>query len=241
MEVSYRKFKKQVYRELAQNCPLKPIDYQDEILYLLKDLDIGKLFLDLGCGSGDLLLEASARLGPEGQGWGFDISHDMLDVARTKVAGKENIRLKQGDITLGLPFSDNYFDLVVSANVLQEIPSISFLIEEIYRVLKDNGRFRLLIPCLEADNQISRYFSLLARQYFWYFHSKGELKEILTNSQFPASKIQLTFHPNPCPGFTQELLQLKGFDHLLEEFAKIGYDQQDIRQGVFLAEGIKER
>lgn len=236
MDVSYRKFKQELYRGLAEINMKREVSFSQ----LLEKLEPGQNFLDLGCGTGDLLLAAQEKLGLAGEYWGVDISGDMLEAARNKLENRGNIHLKQSDVTWGLPFADGTFHLLASIDVLQEIPSVSFLLEEIYRVLKPKGKFYLVIPCLAEDNQASRYFALLGRKYFWYFHSERELREIFLASEIKKRNLWLEFKVNQFPGFAEIFTKVGQFKNLVEEFQAMGYSLDKVKQGVFLAEGQKE-
>ncbi|MCI2430550.1 bifunctional demethylmenaquinone methyltransferase/2-methoxy-6-polyprenyl-1,4-benzoquinol methylase UbiE [Candidatus Acetothermia bacterium] len=101
--------------------------------------------LDLCTGTGDLALEF-ARLCPELEIVGLDISLPMLQVAREKLIrlGLENkITLQQGD-ALHLSFDDSSFDLVTVAFGVRNLPDRLQGLREIYRVLKPNGRAFIL-------------------------------------------------------------------------------------------------
>src|SRR5438105_213149 len=50
----------------------------------LEPLKKGMRVLDLGCGTGDLCLEAAKRLGHDGEVTGVDFSAKMLEVARRR-------------------------------------------------------------------------------------------------------------------------------------------------------------
>ena len=88
------------------------------------------LVLDLGCGGGNTFY---TTLGPV---VGADISLDSV-----KKAGSIYQMVVRADIT-ELPFADQTFDYVVSANVLGHIPpgQKDKLFSEMYRVLKKGGR-----------------------------------------------------------------------------------------------------
>jgi len=82
--------------------------------------------LDVGCGSGTL-----ARSWKE-QGYdviGLDISDESLEIARRK-----GIYCVKGDVTKGLPFDDNTFDLVYSDGLLEHFVDPKPILEEIFRV-----------------------------------------------------------------------------------------------------------
>lgn len=55
-----------------------------------------------------------------------------------------------GDMTDGLPYADGQFDLVVAHHSLQMVPYVSIrgVLNEIHRVLRDGGRFRVSVPDL---------------------------------------------------------------------------------------------
>jgi ubiquinone/menaquinone biosynthesis C-methylase UbiE len=70
-----------------------------------------KRLLDVGCGSGQLLLEVARRY-PEARLAGVDLSPNMLGLARGKFKADEaDLRLASAD---QLPFADGSFDMVVS-------------------------------------------------------------------------------------------------------------------------------
>lgn len=46
-----------------------------------------------------------------------------------------------------LPFSKNFFDVVVIADVLEHLPDPEIALSEIYRVLKPSGIFHFYVPC----------------------------------------------------------------------------------------------
>lgn len=243
MNFSYQKFKKKVYRDLAKSYQEREQgeeeDLEEKIDCLLDGLSPGQKFLDLGCGTGSLLVRASSIVAETGFCWGLDLSWEMLAIAKNRLEEKENIRLQQVDVTLGLPFEDNSFDLVVAANLMQEIPSVSFLAEEIYRIVKPGGIFRFLIPYLVEENQAGRSFAFIGRKYYWYFHTQKELEQILENSDSLAKKLKLEFRTKARKGFSKMHNKHKEFSSILQEMAELGYAPQDVQKGVLLVEGKK--
>jgi SAM-dependent methyltransferase len=71
--------------------------------------------LDVGCGTGGPTRHV-ARLAPEGQVMGIDLSTRMLDLARTRSAdeGLDNVTFVQGDAQV-YPFEPAVFDLAMSS------------------------------------------------------------------------------------------------------------------------------
>jgi ubiquinone/menaquinone biosynthesis C-methylase UbiE len=110
--------------------------------------------LDLGCGSGAVLLAAAERL-PRGTAEGIDLwrSHDQsgnqIDKARANAADlglTDRVRLHTGDMT-ALPFDDGAFDVVTSALAVHNIPTADGrgrAVEEAVRVLRPGGRLALV-------------------------------------------------------------------------------------------------
>lgn len=66
-------------------------------------------------------------------------------------------RLKQGDITQGIPLPDNSIDAVILSSVIQHVQPSTFYTEiapEIARVLKLNGILELFFKRKEGDNDV---------------------------------------------------------------------------------------
>lgn len=53
---------------------------------------------------------------------------------------------KVRDLNKGLPFDDNSIDLIYSEHCLEHIQDLKSLMEECYRVLKEGGIFRYIVP-----------------------------------------------------------------------------------------------
>ena len=103
----------------------------------------GESVLDAGCGTG-LLLEQEARtVGSEGRAEGIDYSDAMLDHARGRCAGLEQVRLQQGSIET-LPFEEASFDAVSCTQTLLYVEDMEQALQEIHRVLKSHGRVAII-------------------------------------------------------------------------------------------------
>lgn len=100
--------------------------------------------LDVATGTADLAIEA-LRLDPE-KVVGVDISEQMLDRGRAKVASRgatEQIVLRKGD-SEKLPFSDGQFDAAMVAFGVRNFEDLRLGLSEIKRVLKPGGSLVVL-------------------------------------------------------------------------------------------------
>jgi len=97
----------------------------------------GRLF-DVGCGSGNLIVEISERL-PHLELIGMDISAEILDQAKLRADEKQKkIEFKEGSVEK-LPFADKSVDFIVSTFSLHHWINPQKAFQEIYRVLKKEG------------------------------------------------------------------------------------------------------
>jgi len=111
-----------------------------KIIKVLLDLSGGvgreMRVLDVGCGTGALLNELSAKADYV---VGLDNSSEALDFCRLR--GHENLVKADGAF---LPFGDEEFDLVTAIGVIEHISDDSRFLSELQRVLKKNGRLILM-------------------------------------------------------------------------------------------------
>jgi ubiquinone/menaquinone biosynthesis C-methylase UbiE len=94
----------------------------------------GDTVVDVGCGTGisfDLLAEG---IGPEGQLIGIDVSPDMLDGARRRVAsrGWSNVALVNGSLAeVTLPGTPNAVLFHFTHDVLRSVPALDHLFRQV--------------------------------------------------------------------------------------------------------------
>lgn len=128
-------------------------ELSNTMFHRIFDFDVtNKKILDVGCGDGtDLKKIADQGAIP----YGIDPSEEFVQMAK-------NIN-KNGVIRKGIgedvPFSDNFFDIVVSKWAIQTSPDVKKIFSEIARVLKKDGIFIALIkhPWMQQLEKVRDY------------------------------------------------------------------------------------
>jgi demethylmenaquinone methyltransferase/2-methoxy-6-polyprenyl-1,4-benzoquinol methylase len=124
------------------------------------ELAPGDSALDACCGTGDLALELSRRVGPEGSVIGCDFSDRMLELARTKADQRAApVRFEHAD-ALALPYDDAAFDAVTVGFGVRNLADLGRGVAELTRVLKPGGRLVILEITQPQRPPLSTFFSL---------------------------------------------------------------------------------
>lgn len=107
-------------------------------------LESGARVLDLGCGTGTLLLGIGARA-PDAALYGIDLDREALDMASRKSrAGPVRMLLCRGSVAR-LPFADGSFDRVLSSLVFHHLTRDvkHHALREALRVLRPGGELHV--------------------------------------------------------------------------------------------------
>ncbi|MFA5404221.1 MAG: class I SAM-dependent methyltransferase [Ignavibacteria bacterium] len=98
--------------------------------------------LDIGCGTGFPLFELAGRLGESSKIYGIDTWDKAINKVRNKISLYE---LKNIDAinceAERLPFENDFFDLTVSNNGINNVQDLEKTLSECYRTLKPCGQF----------------------------------------------------------------------------------------------------
>ncbi|MHB8136660.1 MAG: class I SAM-dependent methyltransferase, partial [Anaerolineaceae bacterium] len=109
---------------------------------LLKDVLDNAIFLDAGCGTGNLIKHIHPTIFG---GIGIDASMKSLKMASEKCPHDQKTIFIRANC-LNMPFFDNSFDVISSSEVIEHIPDPNRYLSEIFRVLKHGGYATLSTP-----------------------------------------------------------------------------------------------
>lgn len=114
-------------------------------LFNTYDLKVGSQLLDLGCGRGEFL---NGFISMGLAGYGVDFSNASNDLCPKAF-------IMQADIEKdGLPYDDNFFDVIFSKSVIEHFYNPDILVDEIYRCLKPGGLVIVMAPAWEYNYKI---------------------------------------------------------------------------------------
>jgi ubiquinone/menaquinone biosynthesis C-methylase UbiE len=135
-------------------------DQRGRKLLVENSVDGGNEVLDCGSGTGTTGIMAAKKVGSKGNVTFFDLSDDMLAVAKKKVTREglqDRVTFQVGDM-VHLPFDDNKFDVVLSTYSLCPLYNPSKGVLELYRVTKPGGK----IACAHSIDPRGRTVKWLA-------------------------------------------------------------------------------
>lgn len=96
----------------------------------------GKKILDIGCGNGDHTVIFCRN---KNKVVGLDITDLRFEEYKKNFKFIKSTGHK-------LPFKNNYFDVVISLDVIEHVKNDNYFVREIYRVLKSDGKILIATP-----------------------------------------------------------------------------------------------
>ena len=87
---------------------------------------------------------------------GIDFTDDMLKKATSaaKEHGFKNVEFRKGDIENSIPVEDDSVDAVISNCVINLTTDKVKAFKEVYRILKKNGKGRIIISDLVTSKEV---------------------------------------------------------------------------------------
>ncbi len=195
----------------------------------------GKKIIEVGCGTGFFL----RRFAEQAQETvGFDLTAGMLSRGR-KIAEAEGLKINfiQGDILKGLPFQDDYFDIVYSNSMIEffsDIKEAKKALEEMWRVLKPGGKFVIGVLNKESTWAYKRTAETMEKDTIFSegkFYSWAEFNKLMQN--FGEVKIESTLF---VPPYFKKKKDFEWFEPLEPEFKK-----RYPRRGALIVAGVVKK
>jgi len=136
---------------------------------------------DLGCGTGavsEALAPSVARV------VAVDGSREMLDAARERLAGVDNVDLRAGELEQ-LPVEDASLDAATLILVLHHLPDPARVLSEVRRTLRPGGRL-LLVDMLPHDRQ--EYQQQMG--HVWLGFSREQIERLLAQAGLRSTRFR---------------------------------------------------
>jgi len=113
----------------------------------------GEVIVDVGCGTGQTLLQLAALVGPDGRIIGVDIAPLLLDVARERANGLDHISFIEGDAgVLDLPGEG--VDAFFSRFGVMAFPDPVAVFSNFRRMLRPTGRLAFICWRSLEENEL---------------------------------------------------------------------------------------
>ncbi len=196
VSIEKNKYKSSNYRtynyrvlETYDNCIWIPIfkinDSDKSIVHDIQDNISNIHILDVGCATGRLL-ETLARAGAENL-YGTDIAPNILKKVKEKI-NKLNIKidLKVADAESKIPWENDRFDIVTLTGVFHHFIIPKNALQEIYRVLKKDGRFIVVEPRFPIiiRQSLNLYLKIFMHEGDYKFYTPKEITRIAQTAGF---------------------------------------------------------
>ena len=122
--------------------------YRKNVLSLLEE-NHQAMLLDLGCRTGEFTIMVANKIGTKNI-FGVELVEEL-----TNEAVARGIKVSKGDLNESFPFTDNSFDVICGAQIIEHLCNTDWFLREIHRVLKQGGYVVLSTPNLASFNIIA--------------------------------------------------------------------------------------
>lgn len=148
----------------------------------IKKLKINSKILEIGCGTGNYIIEVSELL-KEYQYFGFDKSDEMLNIAKSR---SSRIVFEKADAEGKFLYENKVFDFCFAVDVIHHIVNIQNFFNEAHRCLKLNSSFYLVTDLEEniRKRSLSKFFPEILQVELDRYPSLDSIKKSAGNSGF---------------------------------------------------------
>lgn len=154
----------------------------------LEFLNNGCKFLDIVCGTGEIILRLASKY-PKTEFGGIDFSEEMVKRAINKTFHLSNVRIINANAR-ELPFQEDMFDIIVLIDTFHHLANPQKVLSEIYRVSKRGGL--LFLVDLAANNFLTKHiFNIFVKPFDKpkNYYSKKELITIVEGTGFEIKEL----------------------------------------------------
>lgn len=143
--------------------------------------------LDIGCGTGFPLIEIAMRLGSSCRIHGLDTWPEALERAKNKIEtySLKNVELHRASAQK-MPFNDEYFDLIVSNNGLNNVTALPKVLKECGRIAAPAAQ---LIFSMNTDDTMNEFYTLFRK-----ILKKINLQESIYEMDKHIKKLRPSYH-----------------------------------------------
>jgi ubiquinone/menaquinone biosynthesis C-methylase UbiE len=113
--------------------------------------------LDLGCGDGNHLGLYLRRITPGGSVAGVDRDPGLIERARQRYAGSQDLDLRVGSMDEALPFGDGSFDTCFSNFAIYNARDVAFTLSQLCRVMTDGAQLVMIGPTANNARELYEY------------------------------------------------------------------------------------
>lgn len=113
-----------------------------KMMLILNHVKAGKSLIDIGCGTGEFLVQLKDRYDSL---VGIDVSSDSIEFAIKKVQSFKNVSLYRGELQ-SFHFLKERFDVCLCLDVLEHVKDLSSLLQEIHRILRPGAEIIVTVP-----------------------------------------------------------------------------------------------
>ena len=149
--------------------------------------------LDIGFGGG-AAIKKMTKLVPDGLVMGIEVSQAMLRRGREKfrkLISQGKVDLKEGSAAK-IPYENGWFDKIGAVNTIYFWPDPAAGLEEVFRVMKEQGRLVITYFTKEMFH---------STRYGFTFYSEQHLRDLLEKAGFVDIQIKYREHPRFATAF----------------------------------------
>ncbi len=122
-----------ILRDYLLNMHLDAVKEQDQQILTFLDRNENARLLDLGCNTGDFTIRVAKNINTK-HIYGVEIVE-----TNAKKAENKGIKVTVENIENGLPFENDFFDIVCGNQIIEHLFNLDFFVKETNRVLKPEG------------------------------------------------------------------------------------------------------